>query len=58
MSSDCLFVVDSYKSKDHRPRESHPPSNTGGIQRTASTTEFGPPGDDKEIEYFFASDAR
>lgn len=42
---------------DHRPRESHPPSNTGGIQRTASTTEFGPPGDDKEIEYFFASDA-
>ncbi|XP_050051577.1 glutamine--fructose-6-phosphate aminotransferase [isomerizing] 2-like isoform X3 [Dermacentor andersoni] len=41
----------------HRPRESHPPSNTGGLHRTASTTEFGPPGDDKEIEYFFASDA-
>uniref|UniRef100_G3ML65 glutamine--fructose-6-phosphate transaminase (isomerizing) n=1 Tax=Amblyomma maculatum TaxID=34609 RepID=G3ML65_AMBMU len=42
---------------NHRPRESHPPSSTGGLQRTASTTEFGPPGDDKEIEYFFASDA-
>ncbi|XP_077532733.1 glutamine--fructose-6-phosphate aminotransferase [isomerizing] 2-like isoform X4 [Haemaphysalis longicornis] len=42
---------------DHRPREAHPPSSTGGLQRTASTTEFGPPGDDKEIEYFFASDA-
>ncbi|KAH9360935.1 hypothetical protein HPB48_007016 [Haemaphysalis longicornis] len=41
----------------HRPREAHPPSSTGGLQRTASTTEFGPPGDDKEIEYFFASDA-
>lgn len=42
---------------DHRPRESHPPTTAGGLQRTASTTEFGPPGDDKEIEYFFASDA-
>ncbi|CAN7993015.1 unnamed protein product, partial [Ixodes hexagonus] len=47
----------SIVSLDHRPRESHPPSTTGGLQRTASTTEFGPPGDDKEIEYFFASDA-
>ncbi|XP_037269607.1 glutamine--fructose-6-phosphate aminotransferase [isomerizing] 2 isoform X5 [Rhipicephalus microplus] len=43
--------------QDHRPREAHPPSNAGGLHRTASTTEFGPPGDDKEIEYFFASDA-
>ena len=28
-----------------------------GLQRTNSTAEFAPLGDDKEVEYFFASDA-
>ncbi|XP_064458505.1 glutamine--fructose-6-phosphate aminotransferase [isomerizing] 2-like isoform X2 [Ornithodoros turicata] len=41
----------------HRPREDVAKTTTGGIHRTNSTTEFVPPGDEKEIEYFFASDA-
>ena len=28
-----------------------------GLPRTNSTAEFAPLGDDKEVEYFFASDA-
>ncbi|XP_022651228.1 glutamine--fructose-6-phosphate aminotransferase [isomerizing] 1-like isoform X2 [Varroa destructor] len=33
------------------------PTPVGGIQRSQSTTDFGPEGEDKRIEYFFASDA-
>lgn len=32
--------------------------STQGIHRSDSTTEFHPAGEDKEVEYFFASDAR
>ncbi|KFM60539.1 Glucosamine--fructose-6-phosphate aminotransferase [isomerizing] 2, partial [Stegodyphus mimosarum] len=32
-------------------------SQTQGIHRSDSTTEFHPTGDDREVEYFFASDA-
>jgi len=44
----------------HRLRKDsreHPVSNVVGLPRTDSTAEFGPLGDDKEVEYFFASDA-
>lgn len=50
-ASDC----EAKDRKDHRPR------NTGNImpklERSDTTTEFCPLGDDKEVEYFFASDA-
>lgn len=50
-SKDC----EAKDRKDHRPR------NTGNImpklERSDTTTEFCPLGDDKEVEYFFASDA-
>jgi len=33
------------------------PTDFTGIQRVESTSQFGPLGEDKEVEYFFASDA-
>jgi len=43
-----------FYSKDSRET---PTTNVVGLPRTDSTAEFGPLGDDKEVEYFFASDA-
>ncbi|KAK7073355.1 Glucosamine--fructose-6-phosphate aminotransferase 1, partial [Halocaridina rubra] len=40
---------------DHRPHAHDIPSH--GLARSQSTSEFLPQGDDKEVEYFFASDA-
>lgn len=40
-----------------RPESAPAPTAVGGIQRSQSTTDFGPEGEDKRIEYFFASDA-
>lgn len=37
--------------------EPTPAAVIGGIQRTGSTTDFGPEGEEQQIEYFFASDA-
>lgn len=42
-------------NQDHRPHGNDLPST--GFNRTQSTTEFLPLGDDREVEYFFASDA-
>ncbi|XP_066949096.1 glutamine--fructose-6-phosphate aminotransferase [isomerizing] 2-like isoform X17 [Macrobrachium rosenbergii] len=42
-------------SKDHRPHGHEIPSH--GLARSQSTSEFLPQGDNKEVEYFFASDA-
>lgn len=36
----------------------HETIQTPGIHRSDSTTEFHPSGEEKEVEYFFASDAR
>ncbi|XP_076318123.1 glutamine--fructose-6-phosphate aminotransferase [isomerizing] 2-like isoform X2 [Tachypleus tridentatus] len=63
-----LFSKESEKKKkpegdpkdreDHRPCHSSTiPANTAGLKRSESTTEFCPMGEDKEVEYFFASDA-
>ncbi|XP_066949094.1 glutamine--fructose-6-phosphate aminotransferase [isomerizing] 2-like isoform X15 [Macrobrachium rosenbergii] len=41
--------------KDHRPHGHEIPSH--GLARSQSTSEFLPQGDNKEVEYFFASDA-
>ncbi|XP_022247295.1 glutamine--fructose-6-phosphate aminotransferase [isomerizing] 2-like isoform X1 [Limulus polyphemus] len=44
--------------EDHRPcLTSTIPTTTAGMKRSESTTEFCPLGEDKEVEYFFASDA-
>ncbi|XP_066949082.1 glutamine--fructose-6-phosphate aminotransferase [isomerizing] 2-like isoform X3 [Macrobrachium rosenbergii] len=40
---------------DHRPHGHEIPSH--GLARSQSTSEFLPQGDNKEVEYFFASDA-
>ncbi|XP_047475678.1 glutamine--fructose-6-phosphate aminotransferase [isomerizing] 2-like isoform X5 [Penaeus chinensis] len=42
-------------NQDHRPHANDIPAT--GFNRTQSTTEFLPLGDDREVEYFFASDA-
>ncbi|XP_022255707.1 glutamine--fructose-6-phosphate aminotransferase [isomerizing] 2-like isoform X3 [Limulus polyphemus] len=46
------------KKPDHRPCHSSTiPNSTASLKRSESTTEFCPMGEDKEVEYFFASDA-
>ncbi|GIY78573.1 glutamine--fructose-6-phosphate aminotransferase 2 [Caerostris extrusa] len=50
-------------SKDLRSAQLAPPLSSGtmpsqGIHRSGSTTEFHPVGEEKQVEYFFASDAR
>uniref|UniRef100_A0A0P4VZT7 glutamine--fructose-6-phosphate transaminase (isomerizing) n=1 Tax=Scylla olivacea TaxID=85551 RepID=A0A0P4VZT7_SCYOL len=54
-SKDCPEKVDLQEgSADHR---SHVYELPHGLARTESTAEFLPLGDDREVEYFFASDA-
>ncbi|XP_066949091.1 glutamine--fructose-6-phosphate aminotransferase [isomerizing] 2-like isoform X12 [Macrobrachium rosenbergii] len=43
------------RDRDHRPHGHEIPSH--GLARSQSTSEFLPQGDNKEVEYFFASDA-
>ncbi|RWS31005.1 glutamine--fructose-6-phosphate aminotransferase [isomerizing] 2-like protein, partial [Leptotrombidium deliense] len=45
-----------YSSKDFSNQRGIPP-NVAKLHRSESTTEFTPFGDEKEVEYFFASDA-
>lgn len=54
-----LHDLHNYKdeSSDSRGHLSGDIKQVGGLQRTNSTAEFAPLGDDKEVEYFFASDA-
>lgn len=53
--------TDNQQKQDFRARQASalPPSavQPQGIHRSDSTTEFHPVGEDKEVEYFFASDA-
>lgn len=55
------FLIIRSLPKDLRPHPTSPLAAGAvpaqGIPRSDSTTEFCPTGEDKEVEYFFASDA-
>ncbi|RWS02440.1 glutamine--fructose-6-phosphate aminotransferase [isomerizing] 2-like protein, partial [Dinothrombium tinctorium] len=56
----CINLTDLEHTPDLLPRQNGLPSSVvvgGKLQRSDSTTEFTPFGDEKEVEYFFASDA-
>ncbi|KAI1292269.1 Glutamine--fructose-6-phosphate aminotransferase [isomerizing] 1 [Halotydeus destructor] len=57
LATDHIPIIFSTKEKARPVNTVASPVVSGSLQRRASTTEFCPFGDEKAVEYFFASDA-